>query len=717
MKIKIIPFLITFVAVFYFSSLADEGMWIPSELSKNYTEMQKLGLKINLEQLYDVNKPSLKDAIVMLDYGSCTGEIISAEGLLLTNHHCGYGDVQSLSSVSNDYLTNGYWAGSKEEELPCPAKTVSFLERIENVTDKILSGITNETPTSERTQKISEGINKIQAAASENGKFDATVYTMLNGNEFYLYVYKTYKDIRLVGVPPSAIGKFGGDTDNWMWPRHTGDFCIFRVYAGKDGEPAEYSKDNVPYKPKHFLPVSIKGYSNNDFAMIWGFPGSTDRYLTSYGVQQKMTQTNPASVKLKSTKMAIMKDYMDKSDKIRIQYAEKYAYLANFWKKDLEETKALKKLKVVEDKRKIEDSFNSWANETPDKAKIYGTVIKDFEDLYKERVDGKFNLLTEYFYESTFSNGAEILTYAYQNSALLDSLETLKVTKDYIGSLRESNKAHFKDNNQDIDKKILTAMLRAYYTDLPKELLPDIFKTIDSKYGNNFEKFADDVYKNSIFASEEKFNNFLNNPSSKVYREDLAFTTMVSLLENFLGMRKSFSKNSTKLNITKRLFLAGLKEMNPEINMYPDANSSMRVTYGKVFAYDPRDAVHYDYTTYLEGVMEKEDPTNEEFIVPEKLKTIFDTKDFGQYSVGDKMPVCFLTDNDITGGNSGSPVLNGNGELIGLAFDGNSEAMSSDLKFDPKLQRTINVDIRYVLLIIDKFAGAQRIINELNLIK
>ncbi|MCX6258947.1 MAG: S46 family peptidase [Bacteroidia bacterium] len=717
MKQKSIALIVALLFSFSLFTMADEGMWLPLLLGKNYAEMQKLGLKLTPEQLYDINHSSLKDAIVMLDGGNCTGEVISSNGLILTNHHCGYGDIQAHSSVEHDYLTDGFWAMSKDEELVNPDKTISFLIRIEDVTSKVLEKVNDSMTESERSKAVNEVCNKIETAATKGNDYNAKVSSMFGGNEYYLYVYETYYDVRLVGAPPSSIGKFGGDTDNWMWPRHTGDFSIFRVYCSPDGKPAKYSKDNVPMTPKYVLPISLKGYQQNDFAMIWGFPGSTDRYRSSFGVESTINQVNPVTVKLRDTKMKIMKDYMDKSEKIRIQYAEKYAYLGNFWKKDLEEMKALKRLKVADQKRTIENDFNTWANADPARKEKYGNVISDIEQGYKEKVDNQYDKALWYLIETSFFQGAEILTFSFEYAGLIDSLKGKKINPDYIKSLRTEASEHFKNYNAEIDEKILVAMFSMFSTDVTPNLQPDIFAFIKKKFDGDFKEYAENLFKKSIFSSEEKLNKFLDKPKLKKLQNDPAYKAMNSLYGCFFNMNMLQGKSNTKMQKAKRLFIAGLREMNSTVNYYPDANSTMRVTYGKVLAYDPRDAVHYDYMTDLAGVMEKEDATNDEFIVPAKLKEIYEKKDYGDYGKGNKMPVCFLTDNDITGGNSGSPVINGNGELIGAAFDGNSEALSSDIKFDPPLQRTIVVDIRYILLIIDKYAGAKNLISEMKIVK
>ncbi|MCF8370509.1 MAG: S46 family peptidase [Bacteroidales bacterium] len=718
MKTRILTAILSFVLIFGGTLKADEGMWLPFLIGqKKYAEMQKLGLKLTQKQLYDINNASLKDAIVRLDGGNCTGEMISSEGLLLTNHHCGYGDIQAHSTVDHDYLTDGFWAMSRDEELVNESKTASFLIRIEDVTEKVLANVTDTMSEADRNNAINEAADKVEKEAIGDTHFEASVRSMFAGNEYYLFVYETFLDVRLVGAPPSSIGKYGGDTDNWIWPRHTGDFSMFRVYMAPDGTPAKYSKDNIPYKPKHSLPISLKGVQENDYAMIFGYPGSTDRYLTSYGIDLKVDQLNPATVKLRDIKMKIMKEEMDKSDKVRIQYAENYAYLGNFWKKDAEETKALKRLKVADQKREVEKQFAQWANATPERKEKYGNVISDFENYYKTKTESQSQKAFWYLIESAFNQGADIISFSRQGRGLMGMLKQDKDPAPVVEKLRVAAAEHFKEYNEKIDKGILAAMFKAYSEDVPEDLQPSIFKEVHKKFKGDFYKYADYVFNKSVFSSEEKLNKFLDKPKLKTLEKDPAILAFNSLYGVFMDMNMKEAASNTKFDTAKRLFIAGLREMNPNKDYYPDANSTMRVTYGSVKDYVPRDAVEYDFITYLDGVMEKEDPTNEEFIVAPKLKELYKAKDYGQYGMGDKMPVCFIANLDITGGNSGSPVINGNGELIGTAFDGNSEAMSSDIQFDKKLQRTIVCDIRYVLFVVDKYAGATNLIKEMKIVK
>lgn len=716
MKNRIILFTLSFVLGFSSISHADEGMWLPLMLGKlNYADMQMKGLKLTPEQIYSLNQACLKDAIVSLDHGGCTGEIISGEGLLLTNHHCGYEAIQTQSSVNHDYLTDGFWAMQLSEELPNPGKTVSFLLRMEDVTSKVLANVTADMTEADRKGKIEEAIEAIQKEAIGESRYEAGVESMFEGNEYYLFVYETFNDIRLVGAPPSAIGKFGGDTDNWMWPRQTGDFCLLRVYAGADGKPAEYSKDNVPYNPKYVLPISLSGVKEGDFAMIWGYPGSTDRYVTSYGIKLKLDQLNPADIKLKRKKMDIQKAAMDADPIVRIQYASKYAYLGNFWKKSLEESKALVKLKVYEDRKTDEDAFAKWVAQDKKLKEQYGQVLPDLAKVFAARSIDSSELSTSYFYETIM--GAEVLMLAYKSNELADILDAGTAVDSALMKFRTDAEVVYKDYDQATDKKIMTAMFEMYYRNVPVIYHPTFFKVVQKRYKGDFGKYVDRLYSNSIFATREQLSDFLSNPNSKKLKNDPIMRATVDLIGGYMIMRMTQMATEDKYEASKRKLIAGLQLMNPSKKLYPDANSTMRVTYGSVKGYAPADAVQYDMQTTLKGVMEKEDPSNEEFIVPAKLKELYKNKDYGQYGENGIMPVCFLTNNDITGGNSGSPVINGHGELIGAAFDGNSESMSSDIKFDPSLQRTIVADIRYILFVIDKYAGAGYLLKEMNLVK
>lgn len=698
-------------------SMADEGMWIPMLVEKlNMEDMQRLGLRLSAEEIYSVNNNSLKDAIVIFGRG-CTGEIISGQGLLLTNHHCGYGSIQSVSTVENDYLKHGFWAKSHSEEIPIPGLTAQFLVRMEDVTEKILDGIDAGTTEKERNDKIRERMNDIEKASTEDTHYNAVVKEYFEGNAYYLLVYETYRDVRLAGTPPEAIGKFGADTDNWMWPRHTGDFAFFRVYADKDNKPAAYSKDNQPLKPRHFLPISLDGVQKDDFAMILGNPGSTDRYLTSWGVEMAINETNPTRVKIRAEKLRIMDENMDANEKVRLQYASKYAGVANYWKYFIGQTRGLKRLKVVEKKQQIEKDFTARIETDPLLMKKYGEALPLISEAYKSMES--FNLARWYMVEAVLS-GSELLTIANRHNRLHEMLNKKDADTEAIQKetdrLKESVEGLYKNYDATLDQQMLARMMEMFYTDVPVAYQPKLLRDLAAKNKMNFNDLAATVFAKSNFTAPDKMQAFLNNPKAKTLAADPAFQLVRAFMDVYSQLTATASEANEKLRKGNRLFMAGLMEMQPERKFYPNANFSLRLTYGTVQDYFPADAVHYDYFTTTKGILEKEDPSVWEFEVPQRLKSIIEKGDYGIYGNPDgSMTVNFLTNHDITGGNSGSPVINGKGELIGLAFDGNWEAMSGDIAFEPEVQRTISVDIRYVLLIVDKFAGATNLIDELRL--
>jgi len=715
MKHLKISLFFVFITILSFFAKADEGMWLPMLASKyNFNAMHQMGLKLSAEQIYSVNQACLKDAIISLDHGGCTGSIISQKGLLITNHHCGYEAIAEQSSVGSDFLTDGFWAMRPEEELPIPGKTVSFLVRMEDVTARILAQVNDKMDEGERGQAIQKESDKIIEETEAGSDFEVSVESMFEGNEYYMFVYETFTDVRMVGAPPSSIGKFGGDTDNWMWPRHTGDFCLLRVYSGTDGKPAEYAKDNLPMQPKHFLPVSLAGVKESDFSMILGYPGATDRYLTSYGIQEKLTQSNPADIKAKWAKMEVMKKYMDADDATRIAYAGDYAYLGNFWKKSLQESKALQRLKVYDDKKRIEDDFQAWVNQDENRKAKYGSVIDDFKAVYQTAAVTRANEAN--IYVSELLMGARILYIAFQSGELSSRFDSADF-KEMIDINKTRAAKFYKTFNPELEKDMFRKMLQLYADNVAKDYIPDIYLTINKKFKGDIGKYADYMFDRSIFASEARLMAFLNNPKKKTLEKDPAYVAANSFIASYMIARLSQMLDEDKFSKARRLYIAGLREMNPGTTFYPDANSTMRLTYGSAKPYRPADALFADYYTTLQGVMEKEDSTNAEFIVSPKLKDLYAKRDFGQYAENGIMHVCFLTTHDITGGNSGSPVINGKGELVGLAFDGNSEAMSSDIKFDVNLQRTISVDIRYILFIVDKYAGAGYLVDEMKVVK
>jgi len=692
----------------------DEGMWLPMLVERlNYVDMQKAGLKLTAEELYSINHASLKDAIVQFG-GGCTGEIVSNQGLLFTNHHCGFEAIQQHSTVEHDYLTNGFWAYSKGEELPNPELTVTFMVRMEDVTAKVMAEVKSEMSESDRSAKIKSVTGKLKKEASEKGKYTVEIKSFFAGSEYYMFVYEIFKDVRLVGAPPSAVGKFGGDTDNWMWPRHTGDFSIFRVYCAPDGSPREYNKENVPLTPKHYLPVNIKGVQKDDFAMIWGYPGRTDRYLSSYGITEVVDQQAPTVIKLRGAKQDIMKAYMDKNDAVRIQYASKYAQSANYWKYFIGQTKGLKNLDVIGKKRTLENQFQAWVKADPERIKKYGTVISDIESSVKESMDNNVQKRLWFFQETLM--GAELPYFVYKLNGLSSILKKDKITPEELAPYRKIAEEFYKDYYMPIDREIFGKMVELYTTDLEEKYRPEFIVELNKKFKGDYKKMENELYSKTIFATAESFNKFLEKPKLKVWDNDPMVKMWNSLLKTYLNLQSAMGDND-KFSKAKRLFIAGIREMNATTKYAPDANSTMRMTYGKVMDYSPADAINYNFFTTEQGIIEKADSTNDEFVVPKKLLDLLKAKDFGRYGKDGHLPVCFIANTDITGGNSGSPVINAEGHYIGSAFDGNWEAMSGDIAFEPKLQRTIVVDARYVLFIIDKYAGAKNLINELKIIQ
>lgn len=705
-----------------FSLRADEGMWLLSLLNQNYEEMKAKGFQLTPEDIYSVNNASLKDAIgglgnERMPFGFfCTAEVISDKGLMLTNHHCGYDAIQKHSAVDHDYLKDGFWAKTTQEELSNEGMCVSFLVSMADVTDSVLANVTEGMSEADRSNAIRKAIKAIEKEAKEGSEYGASVKNMFEGNRYYLFLYETYYDVRLVGAPPESIGKFGGDTDNWMWPRHTGDFSLMRVYTGPDGKPAKYSADNIPLKPKHSLPVSIKGIEKGDFAMVMGFPGSTERYLTSYGIEEALEITNPAAVKIRTKKLEMMRQGMDKSDKVRIQYASKYAQTANYWKYFIGQSKGLKRLDVYGKKKTQEEEFTAWVNQSEERKQKYGEALSLVSKHFAENKEKA--LANQYVFEALLQGGEVMMfpTRTMQFAKLLENSTDKQLIADAAAELKESSKDFYKDYNTEVDKNVARELLKLYAEDVPQEYQLDILKEINAKFKGDIDKFIDEVFAKSIFADEARWMAFLDKPSYKKLTQDWAYKIMESILAQYFKMQGG--KGNTDLERGMRLYVAGLLEMKQDKKFYPDANSTIRLTYGTVGDYKPRDAVHYNYFTTIDGILEKEDPQSSEFVVVDKLKELYAKKDFGQYADKDNnLHVCFTTNNDITGGNSGSPVINGNGELIGCAFDGNWEAMSGDIAFEHELQKCINCDVRYILWVIEKIGGATNLIEEMNIVK
>ncbi len=697
--------------------LADEGMWLlPLIEDLNMNAMEELGCELTAEEIYSINNSSIKDAVVIFG-GGCTGEIVSEEGLLFTNHHCGYDEIQKHSSVENDILNDGFWAMSKEEELPNPDLEVKFLVRIEEITDKVLQELSGDMLEKDRRDTIRKVTEEIVMEASQEDKFEAVVKPFFAGNKYYLFVYEVFRDVRLVGTPPSSIGKFGYDTDNWVWPRHTGDFSIFRVYSAPDGSPADYSPENIPLKPKHFLPISLKGINNGDFAFIMGYPGRTQRYLNSFGVTETMEIINEIRIKIRGVRQEILQQDMLDDPKVRIQYAAKYSRSSNYWKYSIGQNRGLKRLNVIDEKRDEEMSFQTWALEDSLRNVLYGNVLNDFNTVYMKKKDheNNFQYLNEGYFKATeiFDFISEF-HYLYM-MLLLNGGDNEELTEE-IDQLKKITKDFFTDYNISTDIKVAKAMIKLYQKDIPYDQQPDFYSKINGKFRGNVDKYVDKMFNKTFFIDENRVLEFLENPDNKALTKDLGFETTNSIFKKYYEEYLILDELDLELEKLERIYMQGRMEMDPDKIQYPDANSTIRLTYGVAKDYYPRDAVHYDFKTFLKGVIEKEDTSDFEFLVPDRLKKIFIEKDYGIYGEEEKLPVCFITNNDITGGNSGSPVLNKDGELIGLAFDGNWEAMSGDIAFEPQLQRCICVDIRYVLFIIEKFADAGHLIEELKIV-
>ena len=694
-------------------AMADEGMWLLQLMrQQNLKEkMAEAGLQISVDEIYSPDAPSLKDAIGIFG-GGCTGEVVSPNGLVLTNHHCGFSFIQQLSTVEHNYLHNGFWSQSYEEELPCEGIAFTFVKEIKDVTDEINARIADGRMTEEasfqRDALAAIGKELFEADNVEGKEYMyAQLLPYFEGNKFYLVYYKKYTDVRLVGTPPNSIGKFGGETDNWMWPRHTGDFSVFRIYGDKNGNPAAYSKENVPLStPKH-LNISLAGFEPNDYAMIMGFPGSTSRYLTGDEVKQRMFQENEPRIAMRDVTLNIIREEMAKSEDIAIRYANKQARISNYWKNSIGMNKAIVDNKVVETKLANEAAFKAWAQQNGNNE--YANVVEKINACVEEanRTTYLTTLTTELISCAEF-----IQRNLYAEANMFNEPALIK---DHMNTFY--NWLHNRDYDHNIDRRIAKEVLPLYFSLTQPEERDAYLNEMYAKYKGNLEKYIDYVYDNSILANKKNFDSFMKKPSEKKFEKDPAMQLRAAVFRTYRALSAKEAELAKVINPLHKTYLKGLMEMTNG-PVYPDANFTMRLTYGNVKPYSPKDGVTYDYYTTLKGVMEKEDPTNSEFIVPARLKELYEAKDFGQYALPNgEMPVAFLTTNDITGGNSGSGVLNARGELIGLAFDGNWESLSGDINFDNKLQRCINVDIRYVLFVIDKFGGCKRLIEEMNIVK
>ena len=709
----------TLLAIAFFVGFfvrADEGMWFLMFIERlNHRDMEKMGLQLTTDEIYSINHSSLKDAVVQFN-GGCTAELISGEGLILTNHHCGYDAIAELSTPEHDYLSNGFWAATKKDEMKPKSLYVRFFVRMDDCTKRILGKLNDSMTEAERDKVIKEEIALIEKENNEGGKYVVSVRSFFQGNEFYYFVYQDYKDVRLVGTPPDNIGKFGGDTDNWEWPRHTGDFSMFRVYGDANGNPAEYSPNNVPLKPKHHLPVNIKGIKEGDYAMILGYPGRTNRWLPAGGIEQNVKYAYPAWVEASKTSMDAMKKYMDKDDAVRLNYASKYAGIANYWKNRQGMIDALTKFKTADSKASNEAKFNAWANKKENKDK-FGTVVATINNYYKATNDKSRhdNYIQIMFRGSEYAKinrtlGAQLEAYSKADDAKRAEMYTdLKAfVEDFFGGI-------FLPAENDI----LTDGLNLYAKKAGYKLVPAI-EAANKKYNGDFKGYVNNLFALSFLTSKERVMAFLEMPNSDQLANDPLMKLSNDMMAHLNAKSDELAKLQNDFSRSYRLLVDGMRQSGLSPIKYPDANSTLRLTYGKVSALpaDKRNDAKVNYYTTLQGTINKYKPNDEEFDLPKRLIELNDKKDFGEYAdKGGYMPVNFLTNNDITGGNSGSPVLNGKGELIGLAFDGNIEAMAGDVIFDSKLQKTINVDIRYVLFIIDKYAGAKHIVNEMTIIR
>lgn len=673
---------------------ADEGMWLLPYLQKmNIKDMRAEGCRLTAEDIYSVNNSSLKDAIIVFG-GGCTGEIVSDKGLIFTNHHCGYGSIQQLSSVENDYLKYGFWASSYDEELPVPGLTVRFVRSIEDVTAQIVGNIPSISGEEARAKAVAENTAALRKELqAKNEGMSIQILPFFGGNQYFAFVMEVFSDVRLVGTPPSSIGNYGGDTDNWMWPRHTGDFSVFRVYADADNRPAEYSKDNRPYEAPRHLQISLDGVEEDDFAMVMGFPGSTERYMTSYEIDQTLDVSNPQRIFIRGERQEIMRRHMEASDEVRIKYASKYAGSSNYWKNSIGMSRGLERLNVRAKKQAEEQAFQKWAEANTLPQEGYMDALPKIREAIEKMTP-------------------IAASQQYLQEALMSAVE---IIRNAAGNLdKERLEGFFGDYDTALDHEVARRMFRIVKENVKAEDLPSIYKdVIDARFGGDTDAYVDWLYENSAYTSLEKALTL----TDETRKQDPAYELARSVYDRNSELSKARKEWSTLYNEGHRLYIAGLMMMQPDKAWYPDANFTIRLTYGQVLPYDPADAVTYNYFTTLEGVIAKEDPSNPtEFTVEDKLKELYRKKDYGRYAAADgRIHTCFLANLDITGGNSGSPVLDGRGRLIGLAFDGNWEAMSGDIAFEPELQRCIAVDIRYVLFIIDKFAGCSHIIDELDI--
>ena len=703
---------------FTFCSFADEGMWIPLLLKKNEADMQKKGFKLTAEDVYSINHSSMKDAVVLFG-GGCTGEIISSEGLLLTNHHCGYWAINSISTVENNYLHNGFWAKSKEEEIPLKGQKATFLIRMEDVTAAVLEGVTDKMKESERQELIRKNVAAIRAKAVEGTHYEAVIKPFFYGNQYFMFINEVFPDIRLVGTPPESIGKFGGDTDNWMWPRHTGDFSMYRIYADKDGNPAPYSPDNVPYHPKRHFTISTKGVNENDFTMVFGYPGSTQQFMISDGVEIVAKYQNPVAVDQRTTRLNIMKKYMNMSTELRLKFSARSNSIANAWKKWIGETKGINECHVVDRKIAEEKDFANWVNQNADRKQKYGNVLPDLKKEYAQMKD----YVIIYTYVSETFKAIDVFNYMDNFASIVEKSKLKETTNESLAAEREAllkkTQSYYKGAYKPMDKEIFAALLYYYFTHIDMSLIAPELQRYAVCSKADFEKMANHLFDETVFASEEQMTQFITNGTKKDFAklEKLeAFNMYQAAFNQYNENIKRYAASMYKINELYRVYVKALMEKDADKTFYPDANLTLRVTYGNIKGFSPADGVEYSCYTTLDGVMQKENPDIFDYKVHPRLKELYEKKDYGRYANSKgELPVCFVATNHTTGGNSGSPVIDANGRLIGVNFDRVWEGTMSDINYDVNRCRNISLDIRYFLFIVDKFAGAQNLINEMTL--
>ena len=722
MRNKILQITLLLLILVSPSVKADEGMWIPLLIEKyNIRLMQEKGFKLNAEDIYSVNKACMKDAIVQFA-GGCTGEVISSDGLLITNHHCGYGQIQKHSSLKNDYLTNGFWAASREEELPNPGLSVTFLKRMEDVTEKVLTGVTDSMDNSTRDNTISSNIAEIIKEAVAGNGYTAVVKPFYMGMQYFLFMNESFRDIRLVGAPPSSIGKFGGETDNWVWPRHTGDFSIFRIYSNRENKPADYSEDNIPYKPEYHFPISLKGIKEGDFTMVFGYPGTTSEYVPSFHIDMIKNYINPKMIAIRTKKIEIMESAMNRDPLIRIQYSAKKAGIANSWKKWIGENQGLDKMGTISKKEDFESRLKEWISSDNKRVEQYGKILPQYRELYSQLK--KYSLVNSYTNEVFGNYGAETVSFAKNIKTLADLVknngteEQVKLEKNI---LIESGKSFFRNYNKETDKKLFVASMTMYGENLDQEWLAPEYINLRNSCKGEFASVADNLYKKSVFADESSFNEFIrsfNSRSISKLNKDKFYLLSVNVSDFLTSrVRPELGRINDKIQKLNPEYMKAQMEFEKDKLFYPDANSTLRIAYGNIKGYFSKDAVYFKYYTTLKGIMEKDNPAVYDYDVPEKLRELFKTKDYGPYTQDGEVPVCFIANNHTTGGNSGSPVLNADGQLIGINFDRAWEGVASDVAFNPDQSRNISLDIRYALFIIDKFAGAGYLLKEMTIVE